>query len=128
MVNLPGFLVILGALIYGSVIFAHESDQVPPFPPGNLGPLADPIMTGGFSIKLVTVATGLIAPNWGTVAPGDTGRLFVTDQDGKPWAIDLSTGDKAVFLDVSDRLVDQGIRGPGTFDERGLLGVAFHPG
>ena len=28
---------------------------------------------------------------------------------------------------MSDRLVDLGIGGPGTFDERGLLGVAFHP-
>ncbi|NIW38838.1 MAG: CHRD domain-containing protein, partial [Gemmatimonadetes bacterium] len=28
---------------------------------------------------------------------------------------------------VTDRLVSLGVAGPGTFDERGLLGVAFHP-
>jgi glucose/arabinose dehydrogenase len=89
--------------------------------------LADPIKPGGTPIGLETVATGLTAPNWGTFAPGDPGRLFVTDQNGILWAIDLDTGDKSVFLDVSDRLVDLGIGGPGTFDERGLLGVAFHP-
>jgi len=89
--------------------------------------LADPILQGGFKIDLQTVATGLTAPNWGTVAPGDDGRLFVSDQDGILWAIDLSTGDKTVFLDVSGRLVSLGAFGPGTFDERGLLGVAFHP-
>jgi hypothetical protein len=37
------------------------------------------------------------------------------------------TGQKGIFLDVSDRLVALGIAGPGTFDERGLLGVALHP-
>ncbi len=89
--------------------------------------LADLIKQGGKPIRLETVATGLTAPNWGTVAPGHPGRLFVTDQNGILWAIDLASGDKTVFLDVSARLVALGIRGPGTFDERGLLGVAFHP-
>jgi glucose/arabinose dehydrogenase len=34
----------------------------------------------------------------------------------------------APFLDVSARLVPLGIAGPGTFDERGLIGFAIHPG
>jgi glucose/arabinose dehydrogenase len=89
--------------------------------------LADPIDQGGPPIALSLVADGLTAPNWGTAAPGDDNRLFVTDQVGILWAIDTGTGDKSVFLDVSDRLVALGIGGPGTFDERGLLGVAFHP-
>ena len=89
--------------------------------------LADPIMTGDFRIGLETVATGLTAPNWGTFAPGDSDRLFVTDQNGILWAIDLADGDKMVFADLSALLVPLGIAGPGTFDERGLLGVAFHP-
>ena len=92
-----------------------------------LAQLADPIMTGGAPISLQTVATGLTAPNWGTFAPGDSGRLFVTDQDGILWAIDLASGSKTVFADVSGLLVPLGAFGPGTFDERGLLGVAFHP-
>jgi hypothetical protein len=37
------------------------------------------------------------------------------------------TGSKTVFLDVGARLVTLGVLGPNTFDERGLLGVAFHP-
>lgn len=93
--------------------------------------LADPIPgsipQGSIPVALETVATGLTAPSWGTFAPGDSGRLFVTDQDGLLWAIDLATGDKTVFLDVSGQLVALGIFGPGSFDERGLLGVAFHP-
>ncbi len=109
-------------------VFAHPPDPNPPAP-GTIVALTEPIGPGdeSFAINLEPVATGLIAPNWGAVAPGDTDRLFVTDQDGTLWAIDLTTGAKAVFLDVSDRIVELGIRGPGTFDERGLLGVAFHP-
>lgn len=82
------------------------------------------------TVDLEPVATGLTAPNWGTAVPGCPSladRLFVTDQDGILWSIDLGTGEKSVFLDVSDRLVSLGVGGPETFDERGLLGVAFHP-
>jgi glucose/arabinose dehydrogenase len=98
---------------------------------GSHEPLDDPIPeaieTGPVSVRLETVVTGLTAPNWGTAVPGCqslSGRLVVTDQDGILWAVNLATGQKSVLLDVSDRL---GAFGPGTFDERGFLGVAFHP-
>ncbi len=93
-------------------------------------PLDDPIpeaIATGMTIRLEPLATGLTAPNWGTFAPGDTSRLFVTDQAGILWAVDLSTGTKTVFLDVSADLVALGVFGPDSFDERGLLGVAFDP-
>lgn len=90
--------------------------------------LTDRIGKGSITAKLEVVATGLTAPNGGTASPvpGD-GRLFVTDQNGILWAIDTATGVKSVFLDMSGRLVAPGFAGPGTFDERGFLGVAFHP-
>ena len=62
--------------------------------------------------------------------------MFVVDQLGKVWAIKIQPGvdvvpDRLMFLDVGvDRLglsVPLGAFGPGTFDERGLLGLAFHP-
>lgn len=109
-------LVLLGAvLLVGSVNAARDDD------------LAQPILTGGPPVQLQPLAEGLTAPTWGTVAPGEDGRLFVSDQDGILWAVDLATGDTSVFLDVSSRLVALGAFGPGTFDERGFLGVAFHP-
>ena len=87
------------------------------------------------TIKLETVAIGLTSPLKGVAAPGEPNRLYVVDQVGTLWAIDLTTGDTVVcsglnclsFLDVSNRLVTLGILGPDTFDERGFLGVAFHP-
>src|ERR687891_2623613 len=90
-------------------------------------PIPEPIKTGGVHVRLEAVATGLTAPNWGVSAPGDPDRLFVVDQPGIVWSLDLDSGTKSVFLDVSDRLVALGAFGPGTFDERGLLGLAFHP-
>ncbi len=39
----------------------------------------------------------------------------------------MGDGSKSVFLDVTSRLVPLGIFGPNSFDERGLLGVAFDP-
>ncbi len=89
-------------------------------------PIPGPIPVGPISVQLVSVVEGLIAPNWGIAAPvGD--RLFVTDQVGVVWALDVATGDKVEFLDVTAQLVPLGVSGPNSFDERGLLGVAFHP-
>jgi glucose/arabinose dehydrogenase len=94
-------------------------------------PIPDPIPPAAIEIDVETVATGLTAPNWGTrrPVPGLLGsrRLVVSDQAGTLWDVDLTSGNKRALLDVSDRLVELGVAGPGTFDERGLLGVAFHP-
>jgi glucose/arabinose dehydrogenase len=101
----------------GSLVAAQPLDD----------PIPSPIREGGVQVRLEPVATGLTAPNWGISAPGDADRLFVVDQDGIVWAVDLSSGAKSVFLDVSSRLVPLGAFGPNTFDERGLLGLAFDP-
>lgn len=89
--------------------------------------LAPPVVDGGPPLALEPLADGMTAPVWGTAAPGIDGKLFVADQVGIVWSIDLESSASSVFLDVSDRLVALGVGGPGTFDERGLLGLAFHP-
>ena len=112
----------------GSTVLAngHTNDFIPPIRPGDL------------SIKLEPVADGLTAPNWGTAAPGLRSHLFVTDQSGIVWGIDLrqdkgphqetGKGPRAfIFLDARHLLVPLGSDGPNTYDERGLLGLAFHP-
>src|SRR3990172_5718901 len=81
------------------------------------GLLADVIEQSDKTIKLELLASGLTAPNYVTIAPGDDGRLFVSDQDGILWAIDLDTGNKSVFADLSSLLVSLGAFGPGTFDD-----------
>jgi glucose/arabinose dehydrogenase len=90
-------------------------------------PIPGGIRSGSIQITLEPVATGLLAPNYGISAPGLPDHLFVVDQPGQVWKINLTDGNKGVFLDVSLDLVSLGVVGPGSFDERGLLGIAFHP-
>jgi glucose/arabinose dehydrogenase len=97
------------------------------FQGGLADPIPAPIEPGGPPVKLELVATGMTAPNWGTSAPGVPGFLFVTDQIGILWSVDLATGEISKFLDVSALLVPLGGEGPGSSDERGFLGMAFHP-
>ena len=92
-------------------------------------PIGDPIPghidDGALQLELQTITEGdgLTAPNWGTYAPGIEGILFVVDQDGPLWAVDIETGSKNRVLDVGSLLVPLILDA----DERGFLGVAFHP-
>jgi glucose/arabinose dehydrogenase/plastocyanin len=104
-----------GGEIRGQVMPVPLGDPLPSIPPGDL------------YARLVPLATGLTAPNWGVAAPGQSGRMFVSDQNGILWAVDTTTGVKSVFLDLSALLVPLGVFGPDTYDERGFLGIAFHP-
>lgn len=93
------------------------------------------IPASDIQIELKVIASGgdLTAPNFGTYAPGLPDYLFVTDQDGELWAVKPNADpvELEVFLDVSSLIVPLGARlkfnPPLDFDERGLIGVAFHP-
>ena len=90
-------------------------------------PVPQAITASGLTVGLMPVADGLVAPNWGIHAPGDGTRLYVVDQAGPLWVLDLVAGTKSLFADLTSLLVPLGAFGPGTFDERGFLGIAFHP-
>jgi glucose/arabinose dehydrogenase len=78
----------------------------------------------GPTIRLGLVAGGLTAPMQLTAPPDGTGRRFIVDQIG---VIRVLTGEgellDAPFLDIREKLVEL----EGQYDERGLLGLAFHP-
>jgi hypothetical protein len=88
-------------------------------------------------LQVKAFGSGLTAPLYGTFAPGpgpspgetttQPNILYVVDQDGPLWAIDTKTGAKRLFIDTRQLIGPIGAFGPGTFDERGFLGVAFHP-
>ena len=72
----------------------------------------------------IAVVTFICWLSGGTVASAQVD----CNNNGTDDVIDLATGTKSVFLDVSAQLVALGVFGPDSFDERGLIGVAFHPG
>ena len=109
-------------------------------------PLADPIpgqlAQSHARVALETVVSGLVSPVAAAVAPGDRRHLYVADQIGLVWRVHIASrvedGDDddeddagsrqpERFLDVRSLLVSPLGLGPGKFDERGLLGIAFHP-
>ncbi len=97
-----------------------------------------PITRSGALITLEPIAKGLVSPVKGVAAPGEPNNLYVVDQPGKIWRINIGPGQtlpvdvsepagQVPFLDVSASLVPLGVLGPNSYDERGLLGLAFHP-
>ena len=75
-------------------------------------------------VGLELIAEGLTSPV-ALVTPHDgSGRLFVVDQVGIIWLISEGKRIDIPFLDIRDRIVELNA----FYDERGLLGLAFHPG
>lgn len=73
---------------------------------------------------LELVAANFTSPVGLVEAPDDTGRLFVADQAGQIWIVTQNdTRLDEPFLNLADSLVELNPN----FDERGLLGLAFHP-
>jgi hypothetical protein len=117
-----GVLALVTVVLAASAAQAHPLDD--PYDDTVFARISGP---GGPRIDLEVVAKDLVSPVKAVTAPGDASGLYVVDQPGQLWRVDLATGTKALVLDVSGRLVPLGVCGPGTFDERGFLGVAFHP-
>ncbi|MCB9855844.1 MAG: PQQ-dependent sugar dehydrogenase [Phycisphaerales bacterium] len=86
-------------------------------------PLPDPIELGDFSVRLLPIATGLTSPVDLTHANDGSGRLYLALQTGQILVIENGNVLPAPFLDLTAQLpaLNAG------FDERGLLGIAFHP-
>lgn len=107
--NIPVVVTATVALTVGVAAAQDEGDRAIP---------------AGPTVGLELVADGLTAPLVLAVPPDGTERRFVVDQVG---LIRIITPDGTLldepFLDVRDRMVAL----MSGFDERGLLGLAFHP-
>jgi hypothetical protein len=98
-------------------------------------PIPQPIPVSPIQVQLTPLATGLVAPIWLTVS-GDGGHTkYVIDQRGLILVLTRNGIRPTPFLDITGvisqltpafRGAPQGLN-PG-YDERGLLGLAFHPG
>ena len=85
-----------------------------------------PIPRGDIAIHLNPIATGMAAPDYAISPPGDTSRLFVVEQNGLLRIIQNGSLLPGAALDLQSRV--QPPLNPGNAnDERGFLGLAFHP-
>ncbi|MCA9291260.1 MAG: PQQ-dependent sugar dehydrogenase [Phycisphaerales bacterium] len=82
-----------------------------------------PAFAGAISLATTRVANGVAYPTFVTHAPGDPDRLFILQKTGQIKILDLTTNTilPTNFLNVSVT------GGTSLNDERGLLGLAFHP-
>lgn len=78
------------------------------------------IAPGLVRVELQTVATGLEAPVELATANDGTGRLFIAEQPGRIRIVKSGALVSNPFLNLEARIINGG--------ERGLLGLAFHPG
>ena len=84
-----------------------------------------PAGTGIEPLTTVRVASGLNQPVYATHAPDDFSRLFIVEQRGVIKILDLAT---ETVLATPFLNIDALVAGPiDDSDERGLLGLAFHP-
>jgi glucose/arabinose dehydrogenase len=117
------FALLLGVLVLSPASTAQAHPPV-------IDPIVPTIPDSHLTIALKPVMTGLVQPTAGAVAPGDPEHLYIADQVGTVWALDISRhahiNDAKLFLDIRDQLVTLGL-GASKYDERGLLGIAFHP-
>lgn len=73
---------------------------------------------------LSLVAENFVSPIGVVPVPDNSGRMVVIDQIGKLYMMDADGNKQATpFIDLTSRMVTLNAG----FDERGLLGVAFHP-
>lgn len=103
-----------GALAAAASAQAQPRDLLPSIPFGSI------------AVELIPVATGLSAPLYGTSAPGDPNRLYVLEQGGQIRVLQGGVLQAGSALDIGARLTGAFVPTSAN-DERGLLGLAFHP-
>jgi glucose/arabinose dehydrogenase len=97
-----------GPTASGSTAIPSAAGSVAAFDPNNVRPM------------VTTIVGGLQSPVDVTDAGDGSGRLFVVEQSGRIRIVHDGKLVDRPFLDISDRISSGG--------ERGLLGLAFHPG
>lgn len=76
-----------------------------------------------FTVVFDIIAEGFNSPIYLTHADDGSNRLFVVDQIGKIFVIKNGELLSQPFLDITDKIVNLDV----SYDERGLLGMTFHP-
>ena len=109
-------------LLLCTMIFFSACQKMQPGEESNNAPTRN--LERNPEVDLQLIAQGLTSPIGVVAVPDETGRLFIIDQDGQIHIVDAMGNLMPVpFLDISARMVTLSP----FYDERGLLGLAFHP-
>src|SRR4051812_28929685 len=118
--SLPGLLL----LLFASLALTQSCKKVDVNPNNKINSTSAENATASVSVDLRVVGDNFVSPLTVVDARDGIRRLFVVDQIGKIWIIDSNrTTLSTPFLDISNKLVTLNP----DYDERGLLGLAFHP-
>jgi glucose/arabinose dehydrogenase len=113
-----------GALLVAACLASSGCVATPSASPtGPIQESASPSQEPAPDVSLEEVADGLSTPVAMVPIPGDEAHHLILEQTGRIWVLE---GDELLaepFLDLGDRLVELNR----DYDERGLLGLAFHP-
>jgi glucose/arabinose dehydrogenase len=85
-------------------------------------PARSQVKTSDIPVQTQLITDGLSLPTAFAEPADHSGRLFVCEQEGRIRIIKNCTLLPTPFLDISDEIVKKE-----GYDERGLLGLAFHP-
>ena len=86
-----------------------------------------PLTNGTIFLMLQPVATNLAAPDYAISPPGDHTRLFVVEQNGLLRVVENGQLVPQPALDIRSRVAPPLVP-TNPNDERGFLGLVFHPG
>jgi glucose/arabinose dehydrogenase len=129
----PLRVVAAASCTYQSLAFAAALVMLACSSPASALPYLPAIPKGDIAVRLQPIATGMAAPDYAINPPGDTSRLFVVEQNGLLRIIQNGVLQPGAALNIQN-LVQVGPTGNGPLnpnnanDERGFLGLAFHPG
>jgi len=99
------------------------------FPPITVDPFPTKIDTVTTEFEYQEIISGLVSPVVAATAPVNelSTQIFVADQTGIVWRVGLSDQSKSIYLDLRSSIIALGAFEPCGYDERGLIGFAFHP-
>jgi len=113
------------------LIFGQSTACADP-PPGYFGDMHTKVFTAlalfascacsWSAVRLENISSGFERPVWAGMPKQSRGKLWVMEQAGKVWILDLKSGKRQdqAFLDIESKVTREG-------NEQGMLGLAFDP-
>lgn len=122
----PGWELGLTNPVFHCLGFVCSPYSVIEYPPAVINPFPIALGTNEASFNLTKVTDGIGLIEGAVIAPNDVSKLFVFELSGKIWSLDLNSGEKSIYLDISQDIIVDEANVDLDF-KQGLLGVAFHP-